>query len=94
MIGKFGGIIQAIPSPVMGGVSVILFGMIASVGVRTMVEAQLDFAHSRNLIIAALILVFGIAVDNIFLGGNLSISGLAIAALIGVILNKVLPENI
>ncbi len=94
LIGKLGGVIQSIPVPVMGGISVILFGMIASVGVRTLVEAQMDFAHSRNLIIAALILVFGIAVNEIYIAGTVSISGLAIAALIGVVLNKILPSNI
>ncbi|QSX07966.1 uracil-xanthine permease [Alkalibacter rhizosphaerae] len=94
LIGKFGALINSIPTAVMGGVSIILFGMIASVGVRTMVEAQLDFAHSRNLIIASLILVTGIAIDNIFIGGTLSISGLAIAAFIGIVLNKVLPSDI
>ncbi|MBZ4682844.1 MAG: uracil permease [Fusobacteriaceae bacterium] len=93
-IGKFGAILQTIPVPVMGGVSVILFGMIASVGVRTLVDAELDFAHSRNLIIAAVIFVFGIAIDNIVIWKTVSISGLAIAALLGVVLNKVLPKNI
>lgn len=94
MIGKFGALVNSIPTPVMGGVSIILFGMIASVGVRTMVEAKLDFAHSRNLIIASLILVCGIAIDNIFIGGTLSISGLAVAAFVGIVLNKVLPKEI
>lgn len=93
-VGKFGALISSIPGPVMGGVSIILFGMIASVGVRTMVEAKLDFAHSRNLMIASLILVTGIAIDNIHIGGTLSLSGLAIAAFIGVVLNKILPSEI
>jgi uracil permease len=93
-IGKLGAMIQSIPLPVMGGVSVILFGMIASVGVRTLINAQLDFGHSRNLILGALILVLGIAIDEVKLTQTLSISGLAIAALVGVILNKVLPEDI
>lgn len=92
-IGKFGMILQTIPTPVMGGVSIILFGMIASVGVRTLVDAQIDFAHSRNLLIASLIFVFGIAIDNIAIWKAVSISGLAIAALIGVVLNKLLPED-
>ncbi|MBF7097840.1 uracil-xanthine permease family protein [Alkalibacter mobilis] len=94
MIGKFGALINSIPTAVMGGVSIILFGMIASVGVRTMVEAQLDFAHSRNLIISSLILVTGIAIDNIFVWGTLSLSGLAIAAFLGIVLNKLLPSDI
>lgn len=94
VIGKFGAILQTIPVPVMGGVSVILFGMIASVGVRTLIDAQLDFGHSRNLMIAALIFVFGIAIDNIAIWKTVSISGLAVAALVGVVLNKILPKNI
>lgn len=93
-VGKFGTILQTIPTPVMGGVSVILFGMIASVGVRTLIDAQLDFGHSRNLVIAAVIFVFGIAIDNVAIWKSVSISGLAIAALIGVVLNKLLPRDI
>lgn len=93
-IGKFGAILQTIPSPVMGGISVILFGMIASVGMRTLIEAKLDFSHSRNLIISSLILVLGIGIDNIVIWRTVSLSGLAIAALVGVVLNKIFPENI
>jgi len=94
LVGKVGAVIQTIPLPVMGGISVILFGMIASIGVRTLVEAELDFAHSRNLIIASLILVLGIAINNVSLVHGVTISGLAVAAIIGVVLNKVLPKNI
>ncbi len=94
LFGKFSGFVQSIPTPVMGGVSIILFGMIASVGLRTLIDEQLDFTHSRNLLIAALILVTGIAIDNVYISGTLSISGLAIAAFIGVVLNKLLPQNI
>jgi len=94
LIGKFGAILQTIPVPVMGGISVILFGMIASVGVRTLIEAELDFGHSRNLIIASLIFVLGIAIDNVVIWKTVSLSGLAIAALIGVVLNKTLPKDI
>ncbi|OQY42851.1 MAG: uracil permease [Fusobacteriia bacterium 4572_74] len=93
-IGKFGAVLQTIPTPVMGGISIILFGMISSVGVRTLIEANLDFAHSRNLIIASLIFVLGIAINNVVLWGTISLSGLAVAAIVGVVLNKVLPKNI
>lgn len=92
-IGKFGVILQTIPQAVMGGVSIILFGMIAAVGARTIVEAKLDFSHSRNLVIASLIFVLGIAIGDITVWQTVSISGLAIAALVGVILNKILPED-
>ena len=93
LIGKFGVILQTIPTAVMGGVSIILFGMIAAVGVRTIVEAQLDFSHSRNLIIASLIFVLGIAIGDIAVWGTISVSGLALAALVGIFLNKILPED-
>lgn len=92
-IGKFGILLQTIPLPVMGGVSVILFGMIASVGVRTVVDAQLDFGNSRNLIISSIIFVLGIAVDNISIWQTVSVSGLALATFSGVVLNKILPKD-
>lgn len=94
LCGKFTAIVQTIPNAVMGGISVVLFGMIAAVGVRTVVEEQLDFTHSRNLLIAAVIFVIGIGVVDVPLGGTITISGLAIAALLGVVLNKVLPKDI
>lgn len=93
-IGKFGVMLQTIPVPVMGGVSIILFGMIASVGIRTVSEAEINFAHSRNLIIASLIFVLGIAIDNIVIWKTVSLSGLAIAAFLGVCLNKILPQDV
>ena len=93
-VGKFGALIQAIPGPVMGGVSIILFGMIASIGVRMLVESQVDFGVSRNMLIASIILVTGIGVDNIQIIGSITISGLAVAALIGIVLNKIIPEHV
>jgi len=96
LIGKFGGVLQTIPQPVMGGVSIILFGIIASVGLRTISEAKLDFAHSRNLIIVALILGLGIGI-SVYGGitiGNVTLSGLFIAAVVGIICNIVLPKEI
>jgi uracil permease len=71
----------------------VLFGIIASVGVRTLIEARFDFTHSRNLIITALNLVTGIAINNVKLGTNFLISGLAIAPIIGVIINKLFPKE-
>lgn len=91
--GQVRAVISTIPGPVMGGVSIILFGMIASIGVRILINAQLDFSHSRNLMIAAIILVLGIGVSAFPIGDNLTISGFAVAALIGVILNAILPEE-
>ena len=94
IMGKFGAVLQTVPQPVMGGVSIILFGMIASIGVRTLIDANLDFGHSRNLILASLILVLGISIDNIVIWNTVSVSGLAVSALFGVILNKLLPSDI
>ncbi len=94
MFGKFGAFVRTIPGPVMGGISIVLFGMIASVGLRILINAKLDFSHSRNLLIAAVILVMGIGIDNLPIYGDITISGLAIAAIAGVIMNKVLPEEI
>lgn len=92
-IGKFGAIVRTIPTPVMGGVSIILFGMIASVGVRTLVDAEIDFSHSRNLIIASIIFVLGIAIGDVAIKDNLAVSGLTIAAIVGIILNQALPQD-
>ena len=80
----------------MGGVSIILFGIIASVGLRTIAQSNLDFAHSRNLVIVALILGLGIGISAVggITIGNVTLSGLFIAAVVGIILNKLLPENI
>lgn len=94
---KFAAIIGAMPGATIGGVSLVLYGMISAVGVRNVVENQVDFTESRNLIIAALILVLAIGIkyganDSISLGFT-SLSGLAVAALVGVFLNAVLPGN-
>lgn len=94
LCGKFTAMVQTIPNAVMGGISIVLFGMIAAVGVRTVVEEQLDFKHSRNLLIAAVIFVVGIGVSDVPVWGPITISGLTVAALLGVILNKLLPENL
>lgn len=92
---KIAALISTIPGSVIGGISIVLFGMIASIGLRTVVEHQVDFTKSRNLIIAATILVLGLggAVLPISIGlVNFSIEGMALAAIVGIILNKVLPE--
>ena len=84
-----GGFLRTIPVAVMGGISFILFGMIASVGVRTISNAQLDFNRSRNLIIVALILVCGLGGVQIPIG-NVAIEGICLAALVGMVANLVL----
>ena len=98
LLGKIGAVLQTIPGPVKGGVEVMLFGMIAAVGVRSLAESNLDFTHSRNLTIVGLILVFGLGFSqlggvNVYVGDiTLNISGLFIAVVIGVIMNLILPD--
>ncbi|MCH4887793.1 uracil permease [Acidaminobacter sp. JC074] len=94
-IPKLGAIISSIPGPIIGGISIILFGMIASIGARTLVENKVDFNKSRNLIITATIVVLGLggAVFPIEIGEFfVQIEGMALAAIAGIILNVVLPE--
>jgi uracil permease len=93
LVGKLGAFLKVIPAPVMGGISMILFGMIASIGLRTLVENRVDLANSRNLAIGAIILVLGLGGAAIPLSPTLQLGGMALAALVGVVLNKLLPEN-
>ncbi|MCH3922310.1 solute carrier family 23 protein [Limosilactobacillus sp.] len=91
-IGKLSALIETIPSPVIGGISFLLFGVIASSGLRVMIEHQIDFNIKRNLMISSVILVVGIG--NAYLQlGKYQFSGLAVAAVLGIILNLVLPQR-
>lgn len=91
VIGKFGGFVTSIPGPVTGGISIVLYGMISSVGIRILINSKLNFGNSRNLMIAALILVLGIGCDSIPITETVTISGLALAAFTGIILALILP---
>lgn len=96
-IQKFGAIIQTIPGPVMGGISMLLYGLIASSGLRTIVESGVDYQDKRNLTISSVILVLGLG------GGMLqftigkdftfSLGGVALATLVGIILNLIIPNT-
>ena len=92
---KFAAIVSAMPVATIGGVSMVLYGMISAVGVRNVVENKVDFTNTRNVIIAALILVLAIGINYSTAGalvlGPISLSGLATAALVGIILNAILP---
>ena len=96
---KFGAAINTIPSAIVGGISFILYGMISAIGVRNVVENQVDFTNSRNLIIAAVILVSALGFNSLggisfqVLGTTVSLSGLAIAAILGILLNAIIPGN-
>ena len=94
---KFAALVSAMPTATMGGVSMVLYGMIAAVGVRNIVENQVDFTNSRNVIIAAIIMVLAIGINysgsvTFVLGSvDISLSGLAVAAIVGIALNAGLP---
>ena len=98
---KFAALIVAMPAATMGGVSLVLYGMISAVGVRNVVENQVDFTKSRNVLIAALILCLAIGIKYSPVTGGaitfpigavtISLSGLAVAAIVGIVLNAVLP---
>jgi uracil permease len=92
-VGKISAFISSIPTPVMGGISILLFGIIASSGLRVLVENKTDFSKQRNLIIASVILVLGIGGAAIHIG-SFAVEGMALSAIIGVILNLVLPEKV
>ncbi len=92
-------IIESIPVATIGGISFILYGMISAIGIRNVVENRVDFTKSRNTIIAALILVCALGFNSIggisfnAFGATISLSGLAIASLVGIIINAILPGN-
>ena len=96
---KFAALISAMPAATIGGVSIILYGMISAVGVRNMVENHTDFQKSRNVIVAAIILGLALGVNfsdlgaiSFTIGGmNIALSGLAVASIVGILLNAILP---
>ena len=94
---KFGALIQTIPTPVLGGISMLLFGTIASSGLRTLVDSGVDYEDKRNLTISSVILVLGIGGGplSFMIGKNLtfSLAGVALATLVGILLNLVLPKE-
>jgi uracil permease len=92
-VGKLGAVLATIPLAVMGGILVILFGSIVVVGMATLVRAQVDLTDTRNLIIAAVILVFGVG-GMAFHLGEFSVEGIGLAGIVGVLLNLVLPREL
>ena len=93
----FAYLVNTIPAAIIGGVSFILYGMISAIGVRNVVENQVDFTNSRNLIIAAVILVCGLGFTGGLTftvgGASITLTSLAIAAIAGIVLNAILPGN-
>jgi uracil permease len=90
-VGKVGAILQTIPVPVMGGIMILLFGTIMLVGINNMIRAKIDIMQSRNMIIASVIVVFGIGGMSLS-AGQFTLEGIGLAGIIGVILNLVLPR--
>ncbi|GEN82091.1 uracil permease [Sporosarcina luteola] len=90
-IGKLMAIIETIPQAVLGGISILLFGIIASSGLRMLVDHKVDFGQQRNLVIASVILVIGIGGASINISETFQVGGMALAAIVGVFLNLILP---
>jgi len=92
MIGKVAGFLKTIPQSVLGGIMLLLFGMIASIGIKTLIDAKTDFNKTRNQVIVSIVLTVGIGGASISYG-NFSLAGIGLASIVGVILNLILPER-
>ncbi|WP_129593761.1 uracil-xanthine permease family protein [Seramator thermalis] len=92
LVGKVSAVLKSIPNAVLGGIMLLLFGMISAVGINNMVHNKTDMNNTRNLIIVSLILTTGIG-GAVFQWGTFSISGIGLSALVGIILNLILPNS-
>ncbi len=92
-MGKFTALISTIPSAVLGGMSILLYGVIASNGLKVMIEDRVDFNQSRNLVIASSMLVIGLGGAVFDIAGFMTLSGTALSAIVGIILNQLLPKQ-
>lgn len=93
---KVSAAISSIPTPVMGGISLLLFGLIASSGLRLLVESGIDYSHSRNLILSSVVLVIGIGMETggfVIPVGDYTVPGMALATVVGIVLNLILPRE-
>ncbi|AXX87592.1 uracil-xanthine permease family protein [Malaciobacter marinus] len=90
-VGKLGGLLATIPLPVMGGIMLLLFGIIASIGISTLIKANTDLSCPRNMAIVAMILVFSIG-GMTFNFGGVAFSGIGLGAIVGIFLNLILPQ--
>lgn len=91
-VGKLGGLLSTIPVPVMGGIMLLLFGIIASIGMETLIKEKVDLADPRNMIIVSMILVFAIG-GMTFNFGSVAFSGIGLGAIVGIVLNFILPKT-
>lgn len=92
-VGNLGGLLATIPVPVMGGLLLLLFGIIASIGLGTIVRGQVDMNNPRNMIIVSMILVLAIGGMVLDMGG-VAFSGIGLGAIVGIVLNIVLPKGV
>ena len=92
LIGKISAILKTIPASVLGGIMLLLFGMIASIGIKTLIDAKTDFSITRNQVIVSIILTVGIGGAQLGYG-NFSLAGIGLASVVGVVLNLVLPNK-
>ena len=92
-VGKLGTLLQTIPAPVIGGASIILFGLITAIGLRTIKDGEVDMTQNRNLIIISIMLVLGISGVELPLTSTIALSGLSLSAIAGILLNQLLPSN-
>ncbi len=89
-VGKIGGFLQTIPNPVMGGVMILLFGLIASLGINQLILNKVNLSSAKNIVIVSLILVAGLG--GLFIPiGDFQLAGIGLAAVIGVVLNLIIP---
>ncbi|OGS70213.1 MAG: uracil permease [Flavobacteria bacterium RIFCSPLOWO2_12_FULL_35_11] len=92
MVGKISAVLKTIPPAVLGGIMLLLFGMIASIGIKTLIDAKTDFTITRNQVIVSVILTIGIGGAQMSYG-NFSLAGIGLASVIGVIINLILPKS-
>jgi len=92
LVGKISAVLKTIPAAVLGGIMLLLFGMIASIGIKTLIDAKTDFSKTRNQVIVSIILTIGIGGAQMSYG-NFSLAGIGLASIVGVILNLVLPNT-
>ena len=93
VLGKVSAILKTIPSAVLGGIMLLLFGTIASVGINSLIKNKVNMGDTRNLVIASLILTLGIGGAEMNIS-NITIGGIGLAALVGVLLNLIIPKSI
>jgi uracil permease len=91
-VGKISGFLKTIPVAVLGGIMLLLFGMIASIGIKTLIDSKANLSETRNQVIVSVVLTVGIG-GAVIQYGNFSLAGIGLAATVGIILNLILPQT-